>query len=282
MHHATPAVAVIGGAIRLLSLVSPRASSRVVFELFRTPRRFPTPPRERAALEGAEPFDVRLSDKTKLKAWRWGAGPAVILLHGWEGRGSQLGAFAEPLVRAGFSVVTFDAPGHGASSGRRSSLPHFTWGLRKVAEQVGEVHGIVAHSLGCAAATLAIRDGLPAGRLVFISPPLHPADYTNQFGEIFGLSGSVIDGLRSRVEERFLRPWGDYSLATVAPRMGAPLLVIHDRNDTETPWDGGSQLAALWPGARLLTTEGLGHRRILRDARVVAAVTGFFSGVRLS
>jgi hypothetical protein len=61
MQISTPAVAVIGGAIRLLSLVSDRASSRVVFELFRTPRRFALPERERGYLASSTPFDAPAS-----------------------------------------------------------------------------------------------------------------------------------------------------------------------------------------------------------------------------
>ena len=273
----TPAVAFVGGAIRLLARVSDRATSRVVFELFRRPRRFSLPDRERGYLATATPFDVRLSSATSLKAWRWGEGRTVILMHGWEGRGAQLGAFARPLVDAGFSVVAFDAPGHGASSGRRSSLPHFTWALRRIARHVGPVHGVIAHSFGCAAATLALRDGLTVRRLVYIAPPLQPADYTRQFGEIFGLPDGIIDGLLARVEERFLRPWSDYSPAEIAPAMTAPLLIVHDRDDNETPWSGGATLAGLWPGSRLMTTDGLGHRRVLRDERVVAETVHFIA-----
>lgn len=278
MTSAHPSVALIGGTIRLLSRVSKRAGSRVVFELFRTPRRFRTPPRERTLLESATPFDVRLSATAAVKAWRWGTGgPVVLLMHGWEGRGSQMAHFAEPLVAAGFSAVAFDAPGHGASPGRRSSLPHFAWALRKVADGIGPVHSVIGHSLGCAAITLAIRDGFRPERAVFAAPPLHPADYTRQFGEMFGLRGEIIDDLRLRVEERFLRPWSDYSLAATAPQMTTPLLIVHDRDDAETPWSGGARLADLWPGAELMTTEGLGHRRVLRDDRVLSATVQFLA-----
>ena len=271
------AVAVIAGAIRILSLFSSRASSRIVFELFRTPRRFKLPERERGFLATASPFDVNIGRAMTIKAWRWGSGPAVLLVHGWEGRGAQLGAFAQPLVDAGYSVVTFDAPGHGASSGKRSSLPHFTWAIRKVTETIGPVHAVIAHSLGCAAVTLALRDGFHAERAVFIAPPLNPADYTNQFGKMFGLRDEVISGLRARIEERFLRPWTDYSLAETAPRMTTPLLIIHDRSDTETSWEGGAHLAQLWPGASFVATDGLGHRRVLRDAAVVYETAMFLS-----
>ena len=270
----------IGAGVRLLSRVSASAASRVAFELFRTPRRHALPERERILLRDATAFELRLSKSTVIKGSKWGGDsePLVVLFHGWEGRGSQLAAFAGPLTRRGFRVIAFDAPGHGSSSGLQSSLPHFAWSLRGVADAEGIPHAIIGHSLGCAAATLAMRDGLAIRKAVFMAPPLNPSDYTHQFGAMFGLSDEVIHGLRKRIEERFLRKWDDYSLAAMAPAMSADLLVVHDRDDVETPWIGGARLVELWPGARLVTTEGLGHRRILREPSVIEEAAAFISG----
>jgi pimeloyl-ACP methyl ester carboxylesterase len=55
---------------------------------------------------------------------------------------------------------------------------------------------------------------------------------------------------------------------TIAPRMSTPLLVIHDRDDKEVPFDVGRHIAESWPNAELVATEGLGHQRILRDEGV--------------
>lgn len=267
---------VLRGAMKLLSRTAPGVASRVAADLFMKPRRFRTPDRESALLADALRFDVRLGETTTVKAWRWGTGEkVVILVHGWEGRGSQLAAFVPPLLAAGYSVVTFDAPGHGMSTGSRSSLPHFTYALRGIADATAAPHAVIAHSLGCAATTLALRDGFQADRVVFLAPPLNPADYTAQFGEILGLDDRAIRGLQSRIEERFLRKWSDYSLAASARTMTTPLLVIHDRNDTDTLWSGGAALAEVWPGARMMTTEGLGHRKILRDPSVIDAAAAF-------
>jgi pimeloyl-ACP methyl ester carboxylesterase len=54
-----------------------------------------------------------------------------------------------------------------------------------------------------------------------------------------------------------------------------PLLLVHDRQDTETAWSDSATIARSWPGARLVSTTGLGHRRILRAPAVVAEVTRF-------
>ena len=272
------AFSVVRGALGLLSRTTPNLAGRVAADLFMKPRRFKAPEREREVLAEATPFEVRLGLGGTIRAWRWGSeGPVVVLVHGWEGRGSQLAPFVRPLLGAGYSVVTFDAPGHGASPGKRSSLPHFAWALNAVVEATEPPHAILAHSLGCAAATLALRDGLTTQRLVYISPPLNPVDYTAQFGDMLGLTDAVVDRLRARIEERFARKWTVYSLAETARMMTTPLFVIHDRDDTETRYRGGAKLAELWQGARLMTTERLGHRRILREERVVGAAVEFIA-----
>ena len=47
------------------------------------------------------------------------------------------------------------------------------------------------------------------------------------------------------------------------------------------PWSDGAAIAGAWPGARLVTTTGLGHRRILRDERVVSQAVAFVKGEEL-
>jgi pimeloyl-ACP methyl ester carboxylesterase len=72
--------------------------------------------------------------------------------------------------------------------------------------------------------------------------------------------------------------WADLDPARLAPRLAAPALLIHDREDRIVPWQHGAALARLWPGARLLSTRGLGHRRILEDAQVTHAAAQFITG----
>jgi pimeloyl-ACP methyl ester carboxylesterase len=244
--------------------------------LFMKPRRYPRPPREEELLATATPYPVVMGRRT-VQAWRWGSdgGRTILLVHGWEGRGAQLAAFVAPLTAAGFTVVAFDAPGHGESDGARSSLPHFAWAVRAVAASCSDLVAVIAHSLGCAATTLAVHEGLRPQRLIYISPPLDPSDYVLRFGDILNISRPVLEGMKRRIEHRFQRSWSDYSLARMAPSMRTPLLVIHDRDDDDTEWEGGAALAERWPGARMVTTQGLGHRRILRDPAVVEAATNF-------
>ena len=69
--------------------------------------------------------------------------------------------------------------------------------------------------------------------------------------------------------------WEQSSLVWVGTRLALPALIVHDRGDAEIPYQDGVDTAAAWPGAELLTTEGLGHRLILRDPEVVERATRF-------
>jgi len=258
----------------LLGRSAPGLAAGLAERLFFTPPPRRPSPRIAAFLAGGSRRDVVVGG-TRLACWRFGRGPAVLLAHGWGGVGGQLSAFVEPLVAQGFSVVAFDAPGHGRSGGRMSSLVDFAHALRGVADAERAVHAVIAHSLGGAATALALRDGLRARRAVFLGAPADPEAWTREFARRFGLGAPVMDRMRARAEARLGVRWKDLEILGLAPSLETPLLLVHDRDDAEVSWQEGAALAAAWPGARLLTTAGLGHRRILREASVVAAAVGF-------
>jgi pimeloyl-ACP methyl ester carboxylesterase len=261
---------------RGLSRVSPAAAAALAMVLFRRPPRRRDSAEERDALAKAERLFLSLDGKP-LAAWRWGHGPAVLLVHGWGSRGSRLVSFVVPLTEAGYSVVALDAPGHGASAGRLSSLPQFIAAIETVARHVGSVEGIVAHSMGGAATTLAMARGLPVRRVVFLAPAADPAGYSERFAEVLGLTPDVLGRMKQSIERRFGTPWDDFDVLRAAWKMTAPLLVFHDRDDRDVAWTDGEAIAAAWPGAELVSTAGLGHRRIVHDPEVVARAVAFLA-----
>ncbi len=267
--------------LRGLSRVAPGPASKVARRVFLTPPRHRIPMREIWWGTDAETFEMPFGSG-KLAAWRWGwGGPKVLLVHGWAGRGLQLGAFSEPLVEAGFEVVAYDAPGHGRSSGGRSSLPEMAEAVTAMVRHLGGVAGIVAHSLGASATTVALgRPGTPpqVGRLAYLSPAVDMFHVTHRFADLTGFTRPVVARMRSGLEHRFATPWSDFQGLRIAPAMTCPLLVVHDRDDREIAHSESEALARSWPGARLETTSGLGHRRILRDTGVVGGILGFLSG----
>ena len=267
-------------AFRAGGLVAPSLAARAAGALFRLAPRHRTSDFERQVL-GAARFRFLETSSGKLATWRWGDGPAVLLVHGWGSRGARLGSFVEPIVVAGCSAVTFDAPGHGESGGRLSSLPQFLEALSAVAAAYGPVRAVVAHSMGGAAAALAMARGLRAERAVFLAPAAHPAAFSRRFAEMLAISPAVRELMERGLERKFGFRWDEFDVPPRVASLAMPLLVFHDRDDTEVAWSDGDSIARAWPGGRLVTTEGLGHRRIVHDPEVVSqAISFLFEGAQ--
>jgi pimeloyl-ACP methyl ester carboxylesterase len=207
----------------------------------------------------------------------------VILVHGWGGYGAQMRAFIEPLTRAGFQALMFDAPAHGASGpsrlgSRRATLFDFADALRVIAAETSPIAGIVAHSGGCTAAAWALRSApnwsVPA--MVFVAPMASPIRYRRVFHSTLGLSDEAIRRFISNTERRLGFRWEELEVPTMAAQVKTPpVLVVHDGDDRDVSWSDGAAIAEAWPNARLHTTVGLGHVRILRDPTVVEEVVRF-------
>jgi pimeloyl-ACP methyl ester carboxylesterase len=201
----------------------------------------------------------------------------VLLVHGWEGRGSQLGSFVAPLVAAGMSVVAFDAPGHGDSPDHRLYLSDLADCIADVSASIeregGALHGMLAHSFGAAGALLAYtRHDTRATRNVMIAPNVLIDDAVRRFARTVGLDETDRVALEQRLSEQSGVGIESLRLPALASQRDDALLIVHDRDDREVGFDHGAQLAATWPQAQLRETIGLGHRRILRDPEVIAAV----------
>jgi pimeloyl-ACP methyl ester carboxylesterase len=272
-----PFAAPLRVAFRALSAAAPPLAVRLAGRLFSTPPRHRTSEIEQGALARASAGRVE-SGGTSVATWSWGRGPAVLLVHGWGSRGARLHSFVEPLVASGHSVIAFDAPGHGASGGATSSLPQFAQAIAAVARSAGGIEAVVAHSMGCPSTAFAISRGLAVQRAVFLAPAAHPGAFTDRFAGALAIPPRVIEAMKRRFEKRFDLIWEELDLPRLAPAMRAPLLVVHDRLDPEIPWSDGAAIAEAWPGARLHTTEGLGHTRIVHDPAVVSLAAAFLEG----
>ncbi|XXX78901.1 alpha/beta hydrolase [Sorangium sp. So ce134] len=273
----------VRAGLRAVGAVSSEAAAQWAERIYRTPKRHARPAWEREALAAAVPSRVA-SGAGDIPVWtfhprRPRAGePAVLLVHGWEGRGSQLSAFVPRLLAAGLRVVAFDGPGHGDHPAPDATVADLADALVHVAREAGPVEGIVAHSLGGVAAVLAQRSGVRADRYAFVAPPLNPRRFIGAFVSFYGLDPRVASRLKERIEARVGIALRELDGRLLAPQMRGELLVVHDRQDQEVPFEDGLALAGAWAGARLHETQGLGHRRVLRDSLVVKEVASFIAG----
>ena len=262
-----------GLALNGLGTLGPDLAARWAARLFLSTRRN-SQLKNDPMLKTARVFQIP-QGKKNIQFYSWGHGPTVLLVHGWNGRGTQLSQFVPPLLEQGYRVVTFDAMGHGASEGKQSSIFDFADGICLANKIVGPFYAIITHSMGGPAATLALKDGVGAERLVYIAPPSNPAGWLNFFAEILGLNQNLRRRLNDHFDSTYGERWRIFQDRRLAQSMTLPLLVIHDRDDVQVKFTEGENLAAAWPGAHFSATEGLGHNRILKSPEVVQRAVNF-------
>lgn len=263
-------------AFRAIGTFAPGIAARWAETIFCSPPRNEPRPGEEAFLATGTRMTVPAEDQD-LAVWTWGSGRVVVLTHGWGSRAGRFSAFAGALLHAGFRVVLFDAPAHGASPGRQASLPQFSRALRAVGAQVGPVHGLIGHSLGGAAVSLAMSNGLPAQRVVLLAPPADVVVFSHAFSEHLRIPHRVRNVMQQNLENRLRFRFEELHIPTLARSMTAAALIIHDRDDHDVPYAHGEEIASAWPGAQLLATTGLGHRAILRDPEVIRRTVTFLA-----
>ena len=247
--------------------------ARAALELFMTPRRLAPRDWEAALLRQGAP----LTFTNGLIARSYGAGPRVLLVHGWEGRGMNLGMFIAPLTAAGYQVIALDGPAHGESPGEQTNPVDFAHGLHNVGKELGPLAGVIAHSMGAASTALALRQGLVAERVVLIAGPSSLAGVLRRFAQMVRLPEPVAERFYALVGERAGEPAEALDIAHIGATLTTPALIIHDPADADVPFADAEAIAAIWPDARLYVTEGLGHRRILRNRDVIAMATSFIT-----
>ena len=271
-------------ASRALGKVSARLGGAMADRLWFTP--WPAALSERA-LEKQEGWLATTEHRRyrvgrhEIAAYVQGSGPTVLVVHGWGDSAGSLGAFISPLARSGYRVVAIDLPAHGRSGGKRSNAYEMTEVIHGIAEQVGGVDAVVAHSIGAHATMLALREALRPRAVVLLAPSTDLENTFDKFNELFSLPPLAKRGLRASIERRFTTSvWGDFIAEDLVANVEVPALVIHDRGDTQIDVSGSERLVKSWPSARLHVTEGLSHTKIVRDPDVIAAAIDFIGEAR--
>lgn len=243
---------------------------------FSAPERVALSAAEKALLAGAAEPPLR-HEGLKLARWTLGSGPRVLLVHGWNSRGSHLLGFAQPLVDAGFSVTLFDLPGHGDSGGHASSVVHAARALRTMRTALGDIHAVIGHSMGSAAALLAFANGLLVRRSVHLAGPSSLTPMVKGIAKAQGLGPADAAAFAGWVEGFIGVRIASVDLERLQHGLRHPGLIVHDPEDRTVPFAASQALHAAWAGSRLEPVSGLGHRRLLADADVIARSVAFIT-----
>ena len=175
----------------------------------------------------------------------------------------------EDTIRSRKLVVTLeqiaaklDPQGHGITSVVYLQAPFVTAETREEA-----VTTLIMNDADCSVGVEELMDRVfvrsPHG-LVTINPPKH---LSTEFDIVY----------RARIDANYAEPvgWETLSIPHMLAPLNLPMLLVHDRNDHEIPFEHALKIKQTLPHAEFMATQGLGHRRILKDRAVIDQITRF-------
>lgn len=259
--------------------LSTSLATQLALYLFFRPQRFKRPVREQKMHEHALQTSSYVPEIDKvIQVFRFaGKGPKVLLLHGWSGRGTQLFAFADELRKSNAEVVTFDMPAHGQSLGNKTNIVELVACIKEVHTKYGPFDHAIAHSMGSMALLRALRDGILMKSVAIIGSGDKIRNVFYRFSEQLQFSDKVTEQMIQTVEKKFGMNLESYSSSMSLEHLEMPLLIVHDKDDKETPFTYSKDLHKIANNSELLLTSGLGHHRILRDSKTVQHIVQFIN-----
>lgn len=218
-----------------------------------------------------------------------GAGPVVVVLHGWGAGLDTFNAVAQELQTT-FRVVRLDFPGFG-----QTPRPKQDWGVKEYAQflhkfllklKVEQPHALIGHSFGGRVILKSVGSGLvqPAKVVLLASAGIQKSQSVRN--KSFALVAKVgkavtslpgLSKLQSSLRKKLYSAAGseDYlnagnmkpiflkviheDLQADAARMQTPTLLIWGEQDDTTPVEDGKQLQTQIKNSELKIIPGAGH-----------------------
>jgi pimeloyl-ACP methyl ester carboxylesterase len=262
---------------KLISFISPKLLTIFAAKLFTTPIKHKIPKRELDMDRNSIQKLISIPAIGKeVVVYEYGnSEQKVLLVHGWSGRGTQLFKIADELLKSGYSTISFDAPAHGKSPGKTTIMVDFIATVLEIDKQFGPFDAAIGHSLGGMSVLNAIKKGLKVNHAVVIGSGDIVEDIIDDFVAKLELKPSLSSRLRLHFEKKYGEKMNSYSAFLAAQETAIPVLVIHDKNDPEVPVKAGINIHKYLKNGALLLTDGLGHRKILGNPKVIEKTVQF-------
>jgi pimeloyl-ACP methyl ester carboxylesterase len=269
---------------KTINSLSPQKSARLAFSLFCTP--YPKYKKRKltALFHAATPLSVPFNNSITLRGFEWQPtqpnGQSVLIMHGYASFSFKFEQYITPLLKNGFKVICFDAPGHGISDGKYINALLYKQAIEKIIDTIGPINHFIGHSLGGLTAAL-IAENMPnptSHKFVLIAPATKTTTTFENFFQMMHFNdaqkASFLDELRHFTE----KPISYFEADRAISEYKGPVLWVHDQNDTICPYSDIVHFKNIAPNnIKYLITNNLGHNQIYKTQSIIDQIVAFIS-----
>lgn len=215
------------------------------------------------------------------KYFQRGSGPTVLHVHGINSNLGSMVPIAQALLEQGYQVVLFDAPAHGEALGTTTNPLEVRQMIRGMYDRLGEMHAVIAHSLGGLWALSAWHSSVHAEAFISISAPSNLGFLVEKYAEICGADTGLVRELLREIENLLGEEvWTEYSPSEIVKAIRVPGLILHGTKDNWVPLKHAADLNSSWHQSALEPVEGAGHLNILKSPEVLTLISAYLREVK--
>jgi pimeloyl-ACP methyl ester carboxylesterase len=251
--------------------------------------RFFSQPRKRAkhkvideVLMAAQVSDFQYNT-LNLKIYRWGnpEHPMVVLIHGWESRGTALKGFVPMLLEQGFQVATFDAPAHGDSEGKAANMPIYAGAINLFFEKFGTPHAAIAHSFGGNSLMFCVSNlnrNISIPKVVLVAAPSNIYRVLDDASNFMHLANAAKLAFFEIIEGYIKMPLAECHVASFCKDINiGQLMLVHDELDKIVPFEDSVAYHNAVPNSILVNAKDLGHFKLMKKKEIKDKIVGFIT-----
>ncbi|MBJ2175459.1 alpha/beta hydrolase [Aureibaculum sp. A20] len=262
---------------KILQLFSNKLAANFAIKLFTTPPKFKTPEREEMMRKSAKNILVNIPSIQKdVNVYEYGFSKTkVLLVHGWAGRGTQLYEIADKLLENGMMVVSFDLPAHGLSSGKITNMLEAIATIEYLNEKFGPFEAAIGHSFGGISLLAALAKKTFINKLIVIGVESSNNKFLDLFVKKLKLKPKISELMKAQIRAKFKVDLESLAANTSSKKVTIPTLVVHDMEDYDADVSSAYKIRQNLSNGELLISNGLGHRRILREPKIIGKIIKF-------
>jgi hypothetical protein len=257
-----------GLTTKTMRKISPEFSKKLAHKILLTPKRV-----ENKWPSHVKQFEIK-TRYGKVKTYKYGDGKCIWLVHGWSSSAFDFWPLMQQLVERGYSCISFDSPAHGLSQGKQSSLPQMIRVFEDLSSSLFAPNMVITHAMGASIVANSKWFKQYESDLLLISPVLDSYELLQKLVINSGFDQTLFDEVIQDIHKQDNLYLPDLNATNKLKEFNGQLKIIHDKNDLFAPLSK-SKLLCEQSKAILITTNKLGHSKILRSKNILKVIESY-------